>query len=409
MRRLSSGLLLALLLVSRVGAQVTGPVSITAVDAGNACSVAAACANFQVGSVPSLTLQVSGTFTGTLTFEATSDGTNWLAIGLVNPATGASATTTTAPGQFALPNWGIVRVRVRATAFTSGSASVTMTRGVGTHLSAASGGGGGASLPTAALGQVLISQGAGTAPVFSNSPSLIGSPASVVLIESSAAVDARRWRIGTLTGGYLVIDEESDAGVSTRRPFYLVRGGGANFLGNVNANQVVTAQIQMGERPFAGIVPGVIGDLVNVNNSTTAVPGAIVTTGGTNGVLARWNGTNWVVVGGVAGAPTEVVTSAVSSATPAPVGAGARNLYLLTALAATATFAAPTGTPVDGSYLTIRVKDNGTPQTLAWNAIYRAGSVALPITTTTSKTMYIGFRYNAADTKWDLTALATGF
>jgi hypothetical protein len=46
---------------------------------------------------------------------------------------------------------------------------------------------------------------------------------------------------------------------------------------------------------------------------------------------------------------------------------------------------------------------------LAWNAIYRAGSdVALPTTTTISKTMYVGFFYNSADTKWDLLSVTNG-
>ena len=76
-----------------------------------------------------------------------------------------------------------------------------------------------------------------------------------------------------------------------------------------------------------------------------------------------------------------------------------------TALAAGATFGAPTGTPVDGQPLVIRIKDNGTARTLAFNASYRAGTdIALPTTTVLSKTMYLGFLYNSADSKWDLIA-----
>lgn len=96
-----------------------------------------------------------------------------------------------------------------------------------------------------------------------------------------------------------------------------------------------------------------------------------------------------------------------SSATPTPDADG-NDQYNVTALAAAATFGAPTGTPLDGQSLIIRIKDNATPRTLSWNAIYRAGSVSLPTTTQTSKTIYTQFLYNGADSKWDLIIATTG-
>lgn len=99
------------------------------------------------------------------------------------------------------------------------------------------------------------------------------------------------------------------------------------------------------------------------------------------------------------------ITAITSSATPTPVGSAEKNQFNVTAQAATGTFAAPSGTPVDGNSLIIRIKDNGTARTLAWNAIYRAVGVTLPLTTVISKTMYIGCRYNAADSKWDVIAV----
>lgn len=102
----------------------------------------------------------------------------------------------------------------------------------------------------------------------------------------------------------------------------------------------------------------------------------------------------------------EEITTTASSATPAPTGGSLRNYFTVTALAAGATFSAPSGTPVDGNILTIRIKDNGTARTLAWNAIYRAIGVTLPTTTVLSKTLYLGCRYNGADSKWDVLAVA---
>lgn len=99
------------------------------------------------------------------------------------------------------------------------------------------------------------------------------------------------------------------------------------------------------------------------------------------------------------------VTSTASSTTPTP-DVSTTDLYILTALAANATFGVPTGTPVQGTKLTIRIKDNGTSRALSWDAIYRAVGVTLPTTTVISKTLYLGLIYNSTDTKWDV--LATG-
>lgn len=82
------------------------------------------------------------------------------------------------------------------------------------------------------------------------------------------------------------------------------------------------------------------------------------------------------------------------------------DIWTITALAGTNTFAVPTGTPTSGQKLIIRIKDNGTPRILAWNAIYRAVGVNLPLITLAGKTLYVGFVYNLEDTKWDCLAAA---
>ncbi len=99
------------------------------------------------------------------------------------------------------------------------------------------------------------------------------------------------------------------------------------------------------------------------------------------------------------------VVSITSSATPTP-DADTTDVYLVTALATGATFGEPTGTPIDEQQIIIRIKDDGTARTLAWNAIYRASTdLPLPTTTIVSKTLYLGFQYNMTDTRWDLLAL----
>lgn len=97
--------------------------------------------------------------------------------------------------------------------------------------------------------------------------------------------------------------------------------------------------------------------------------------------------------------------SEASNATPTP-NSTAYDIHLITAQAAAAAFAAPTGTPTVPQRLIIRIKDNGTARALSWNAIYRAMGNALPTTTVLGKTLYLGFMYNPTDSKWDLIAAA---
>jgi len=101
-----------------------------------------------------------------------------------------------------------------------------------------------------------------------------------------------------------------------------------------------------------------------------------------------------------------IATTIASSATPTPAIASRRTDYAITALAEAATFGAPTGSPINGYSLLIRIKDNATARALGWNAIYRIIGTTLPTTTVISKTLYLGFIYNSTDTKWD--CLATG-
>jgi hypothetical protein len=81
--------------------------------------------------------------------------------------------------------------------------------------------------------------------------------------------------------------------------------------------------------------------------------------------------------------------------------------YAYTALASGLTINAPTGTPVDGNKLIFRILDNGTTRALTWNATYTVIGVTLPTTTVASKMTYVGCIYNAANTRWDVLAVAT--
>ncbi len=177
------------------------PQTIDVVDSGTACVTApTACATFNLdASTAAVTFSVSGTWTGTLTFEATNNAAIWTSLFVTSMATGAQVTTATANGLWGVTNAGFVRVRARATAAVTGSALVTAGKGFGSVrntpgfvsgvLAATAGGTGqssyavgdllSASTTTAlskvaapAVGQVLASAGTSTLPAWSAAPTL---------------------------------------------------------------------------------------------------------------------------------------------------------------------------------------------------------------------------------------------
>jgi len=81
------------------------------------------------------------------------------------------------------------------------------------------------------------------------------------------------------------------------------------------------------------------------------------------------------------------------------------DLFIVTAQAGALKFNNPSGTPVQGEKMIIRIKDNGTARALTYDTQYRAIGVTLPTTTVISKTLYIAGFWNATDTKFDVTAV----
>ena len=103
-------------------------------------------------------------------------------------------------------------------------------------------------------------------------------------------------------------------------------------------------------------------------------------------------------------------TQTIASGTPIVPTGDTADIYTVTALATAATINAPSGTPVNGQKLILRLKDNGTARALTWttsSGAYRAVGTTLPTTTVLSKVTYIGCVYNSQDTFWDVVAVAT--
>lgn len=104
------------------------------------------------------------------------------------------------------------------------------------------------------------------------------------------------------------------------------------------------------------------------------------------------------------GAATPNIQSVVSAATVTPTFSN--DMVKITAQAVALTLANPTGTPVDGHGLVIRIKDNGTARAITYGSQYREVGTSLPVTTDPGFTVYIALIWNNDDTKWDAVAVS---
>ena len=78
------------------------------------------------------TVQVTGTWVGTLQFEGTADGSTWIPINGVSAASSIPQPTTTANSLYRITPGGLVSFRVVSTAWTSGTATITIRASAGT-------------------------------------------------------------------------------------------------------------------------------------------------------------------------------------------------------------------------------------------------------------------------------------
>jgi hypothetical protein len=175
----------------------------------------------------------------------------------------------------------------------------------------------------------------------------------------------------TLTG----VSIDGSAGSVTNSVTFNNGGAGAASGSTFNGSSAVTVSYNtVGASPLAG--------------SSSITTTGTVTSGTWN---ARIN-------------PRVSATSSASTVTP---DVSTYDQYAFTALATGLTINAPTGTPVDGTKLIIRILDNGSSQTLTWNSTYTPIGTTLPTVTTASKTAYIGCIYNSSATRWDVVAVTT--
>ena len=143
-------------------------------------------------------------------------------------------------------------------------------------------------------------------------------------------------------------------------------------------------------------------------------------TGGTN-ATGTW-GISITGNAGTATTATNVSGGTVSStrvnprSLASPFGSGSLTIngnttdVYTVSLSGAITFLTPSGTPVNGQRLVIRVKDSGAALGITWttsSGAFRGVGVTLPTTTVAGKVTYIGCIYNSADVFWDAVAVTT--
>ncbi len=136
------------------------------------------------------------------------------------------------------------------------------------------------------------------------------------------------------------------------------------------------------------------GVLTALGNSVNATSG-LTTTDGT-ATLSNKRINPRVVTGGTSGNLT--------------INGDTTDVYKAESLTGAVTFLQPSGTPVDGQRLMIRLEDNGSARGITWttsSGAFRAVGITLPTTTTAGKVTYVGCVYNSSDTFWDAVATVT--
>jgi fibronectin-binding autotransporter adhesin len=213
------------------GAFVSG--SITVVDGGT-CSTAGGFVSIPTaGNTGAVAFSVSGTFSETLQFVGTVDGTNYVAVNAYPPNSTTAVTSTTSAGTWTVGVAGLASFCVRASAVTSGSATINMRNSLAVSASALVGGSGGGGGGGSAFS--TITSGTNTTAAM-----VVGTGASLT-VSGTGTVNATNINgtsvAGLATGPLCNTTATGVPTVTTLTLNVLVKGGGA---GGCDQNSSVT-------------------------------------------------------------------------------------------------------------------------------------------------------------------------
>lgn len=235
-------------------------------------------------------------------------------------------------------------------------------------------------------------------PVVDISASYVGQTSITTL----GTIGTGTWQGGVIAGQY------GGTGIANTNKTITVGGNFAVSGFPLTLNLTATSTVAM---PVSGTLVTWAGTETLTNKTLTS---PIIATISNTGTLTLPTSTDTIV----ARATTDTLTNkniqfrvdgagASTSLTPSTDYYDAE---VVTSLAGTITVNNPTGSPAQLQRLIIRIKDSGTAHAITWDTQYRGGTdVALPTTTTASKTLYTGFFFNSTDTKWDIMFSNNGY
>jgi len=217
----------------------------------------------------------------------------------------------------------------------------------------------------------------------------------------------------TSTGAGIAFATTTSTAVSSQ--IHSLRDGSGNndLVFSNNLSSSLTEVMRITSAGALKLVSGGVIDFASANVVLTHTSGVLTMGTGTLKITTPTNTTTSVVtIDGTQTLTNKRINPRVVSAasyttdTGTSLDVSTTDLFVITAQAGALKFNNPSGTPVQGQKLMIRIKDDGTARALTYDTQFRALGNALPSTTVLSKTLYLGFIYNSTDTKWDLVAVA---
>ena len=156
-------------------------------------------------------LQLSGTFTLTVQFEATVDGQTWVSLRMLPSNSTSAVTNATAAGAWSANVAGIKLIRARVSAYTSGSAELTILASSASGRVGASGGDAGTldgedgsyylDVDNVTAGTLVVARGGTGAATHTSGSVLLGAGTGAITSTATLAVAKGGTGVGTHTSG----------------------------------------------------------------------------------------------------------------------------------------------------------------------------------------------------------------